>query len=340
MDWLGLGKQIFTFGSTGFDIGSDIANSLNFLGVFNNDTYNDVTPLRSINLTYASTTHSTMPLSANNEMINCGTMDQREDVIWGVLSLLVVFLPGAILGMDFILSYGWCGSDWCRWCLSFLMMPVIPLFSVVFPGFVLLMPLIAIFQICRKKKVDQQYQTMITQYIGMESSMESTSQLLLQLFTLLNGYPSTLLQKVTMVASFFQIARCSILSDIEMKIETMKGKALTFKESLIETIYRLPLYASTIIFRIVSLCLAMAYLRYYSIIPMTFLFVIQTIITWERYKKQDYEDAMISETFKLVVCNIGVVTAHGTVMRIDGNTDRKPVEDENDIVKFIKNVTL
>ena len=45
MDWLGLCKHTFTFGSTGFDIVSDVANSLNFLGVFNKNTYNNITSL-------------------------------------------------------------------------------------------------------------------------------------------------------------------------------------------------------------------------------------------------------------------------------------------------------
>ena len=183
----------------------------------------------------------------------------------------------------------------------------------------------------------------MTKEIALESSIESTSQLLLQLFTLLNGYQCTSLQKVTIIASFFQIARCSILDDIEIKIELMGGKALTFKESLIETIYRGPLYASTIIFRIGSLCLDMAYLRYYSLIPMTILLAIQSSITWKRSNKMKGRSTKDSRTVQvgkntvqvtnamfLVVCNIGVVTAYVS----DG------VENEKDIVLFITHSTM
>ena len=96
MDWLGLGKHVFNFGSTSFDIGSDIANSLNFLGVYNNDTYTNITSASLTNLTCPITSHPTMPLSVTNETNLCATMDQREDYIWGMLSLGIVFLPGII----------------------------------------------------------------------------------------------------------------------------------------------------------------------------------------------------------------------------------------------------
>ena len=96
MDWLGLGKYTFTFGSTAFDIGSDITNSLNFLGVFNKDTYTNTTLRPSNYLTYLNATDSTMPLCATQKITDCAAMDQRQDLIWGILSLSIIFLPGAV----------------------------------------------------------------------------------------------------------------------------------------------------------------------------------------------------------------------------------------------------
>ena len=130
-------------------------------------------------------------VSATNEMICCVTTDQREDGIWGVLSLLIVFLPGAIMGIGAMLGQIF-DIDWC--CAIFYLILGIPLPSVGFPLIVLLIPLFSIFQKCRKEEVDQEFQTIITQAIGLESSIESTSQLLL------NGYHSTSPQKITIVA--------------------------------------------------------------------------------------------------------------------------------------------
>ena len=81
MNWMGLGKHSFTFGSTIFDIGSDIANSLNFLGVWNNDTYNNSTSLSITDVTHPITTNLTLLLTANNGLRECATIGERQDLI-------------------------------------------------------------------------------------------------------------------------------------------------------------------------------------------------------------------------------------------------------------------
>ena len=337
MDWLGLGKHLFNFGFTSFDIGSDIANSLNFLGVFNNDKYTNITSISFTNLTYPITSNPTMPLSVTNEMNLCPTIDQREDYIWGMLSLGIVFLPGII----------WSSSDITKaiynrnWRLLVCWIILQPMLSLIFPLALLFLQFGAILLKCFQFEVDQEFQLQITRFAATQSSIESTFQLLLQLFTLLNGYQSTLLQKVAIVTSFFQIGRCSVLNDIETKINRMGGKELSFKESLLETIYRLPLYSSTIIFRIGSLCLTMAYLRYFSLIPIAILVVVQSLITWKRCKKlkntrNDTQESLY-QTVQLVVANIGVIKAYGMHVEDPYN---KLSEDEKDVAQFIKHSTI
>ena len=327
MNWMDLAKHSITLGSTIFDIGSDIANSLNFLGVFNNDTYINITASSINNVTSPTTNTSKTPICAPNEIIRCETTDQRYDFIWGILSLVIVFLPGAFLGVSEVLKSI---SD-KKWRRVFLVLVAgIPLLSVAVPFWLMYIQLLAIIKTCRKKEVSQSEKLLIIQSAGFESSIESTLQLLLQLFTLLNGYPGTLIQAVTIAASFFQIARCSIRNDIETKIFMIGGKELPFKESVKETIYRLPLYASTIIFRIGSLCLVIAYLRYFSLIPIATLVVIQTIITWKRCSK-----LKLHKTFQLVVSNIGSVNAYSRFQ-----TDTTVAEDEKDVVKFIKDSAI
>jgi len=84
----------------------------------------------------------------------------------------------------------------------------------------------------------------LTGVTNLEASVESVGQLCLQLFTILYGYPSGLIQKITIATSFIQIARCAILNDIEAKLG-VDDKTLTFVESLWETLQRLPAYVST-----------------------------------------------------------------------------------------------
>ena len=345
MDWLGLGKHSFTFGSTLFDIGSDIANSLNFLGVFNNDTYNEIVVRTLTNLTDPTTTYSTTHLRATIELIHCETSDQGQNFIWGVLSFGIVLLPGALAGLIATIreihDRNWGNAS------SFLILGI-PLLSVVLPFLVLLMPLFSIIQKCKKCEVDQRYQLEMNRYIAWESSIECTSQLTLQFFTLFNGYQGTPLQKVTIVASFFQIARCSMLNEIETKTYIMGGRPMKFTESIIETAQRLSLYVSTIIFRAGSLCIAMAYLRYYSLIPMAILLVVQSSISWARCKNMEDSTLGMHHTFKvmggiristtriitaflLVIVNLGVITGYGLATKVG---------DEKDVVQFIKHSTI
>ena len=232
-----------------------------------------------------------------------------------------------------------------------------PICSVGFPFVFLSIQLKAIINTFRNIKIDQEDQLRITQFTGFEAAIESTLQLILQLFIIFTGYPSSILQKVTVAASLFQIARCSILNDIETKIGMMKINELSIKESLKETIYRLPLYASTIIFRVGSIVLTTAYLRLFALIPIAILFVTQTTITWTRYKKLDDKGFALKLTLQLVVSNIGVVNAIGIL-----NTTKKqppwrsvlqlvtyPLgidvlekldEKEEDVVRFIRNSSL
>ena len=330
MSWLGLAKHIFGFTSSAFDVGSDIANSMNFLGAFNyNTTYNSITSLALTNVTHPISSNATMRLSATSEMSLCATMDEREDLIWGILSLVIVFMPGFIFGttmtIQFILE-----DDWCYLFLFTLL--AIPIISVGFPFLFLWYQLLIIVRIWRNDGIDK-LKTQITQFLGFEATVESTPQLLLQLFTIFNGYHSTLVQEVAMAASFFQIARCSILNDIETKIAIVHGKELSFKNSLLSTIYRLPMYASTIIFRVGSLAITMAYFRYLSLIPIAILLVTQTMIAWTRYKKlRGAIDNTKQLTLLLVASNVGGVDALPL--------GSKHAEEDQNVVHFIKNSTL
>ena len=103
MNWLGLFKHIFTFGSSAFDVGSDVANGLNFIGVFNdNDTHKTITSTNLTSLTNPIANTSEVLMSATNDIINCTAIRQREDQIWGMLSLGIVCLPGFIAGIILI----------------------------------------------------------------------------------------------------------------------------------------------------------------------------------------------------------------------------------------------
>jgi len=61
-------------------------------------------------------------------------------------------------------------------------------------------------------------------------------------------------------------------------------KDLSFKETIIYTIKILPCYGTTIIFRVLSFSLTIAFLRGWSAIPIMILLIELTIITIDKYK--------------------------------------------------------
>ena len=149
MDWFGLGKHTFTFSSSLFDIGSDITNSLSFLGVFNPNTSTNITLLNFPNSTHQLTNSSLNSLCTINEITDCMDRDYREDVIWGIMSLAILFLPGYFSGISTAMEEIH-EKDYCDAAL------VILFATVCFPFILFSFQLMAIIHILQKKKVSQE----------------------------------------------------------------------------------------------------------------------------------------------------------------------------------------
>ena len=167
-----------------------------------------------------------------------------------------------------------------------------------------------------------------------EAALESTGQLLLQLFTLCNGYHSSTIQKITICSSFFQIGRSVILQDIETKLWIKRESPLSFGQSLIETLKRIPIYVSNIIFRIGSLAVAMSYLRLYSIIPISILLLELGWISWNRIRKLSNKERAIILVPQLMASNLGVLNSYAFDQGC-GSGYGKEDEKEEDIKKFV-----
>ena len=144
------------------------------------------------------------------------------------------------------------------------------LLSFTFPVVFLVLQLINIGKICLRQEVCNDHKMYLTMLTNVEASIESCSQLLLQLFIIFYGYSPGLLQRLTILASLIQLAKCSIAYDIERNTKDLK-KEMKLTALLIEFVKRLPCYSSTIVFRIMSICLTMAFLRKWSIIPLSLL---------------------------------------------------------------------
>ena len=178
---MALAKHTIALGSSSFDMGSDLVNGLTFLEYFvptneNSSSFNSSFSIENnINKTVVI---SEVPSEYNED---------RVHQIWGILSVLLIFVPGIVYGFPEMIS------DICKrkWYNAFSVL----FFCIFFPVVFIFIQLYAIIKICRKKEVSQVIQTSITSMTAAEAGLESTGQLMLQIFTILNGFPSNWIQK-------------------------------------------------------------------------------------------------------------------------------------------------
>ena len=334
MHFAALGKHTLTFSSSLFDVVSDVINSLNFMGYYKNSTQIDVRltdETKDSNSSILYHNHSNVcSLTFGSDVEENGAVHQ----IWGIVSMILVFLPGIISGFLLVVIMFFETVSRCN-CKMFGYALIALLISLTFPFVFLFGQLVAIVMLLfGKEKSVSEYQFFITAITNIEASVESVGQLCLQLFTILYGYPSGLIQKITIATSFIQIARCAILNDMEARFKLV-DKRLTCVESLWETISRLPAYISTIIFKVASLVLTMACLRVYAIIPIALMVSELILISWIRVKNNKEWHKKILVGCCLVFSNIGVVNSYTLF-----NNEVEKKERDEEIINFVRRSSI
>ena len=238
-------------------------------------------------------------------------------------------MPGFVFFFPFLIS-ALGNKDWQ-------LTTMFTFFILFFPFAFIFYQFHGIFETCCKREVTQFYQTTVTRMTSAEAAIESTGQLILQLFTVMNGYPSDLIQIITICSSFFQIARSVILQDIEQKIWIKSEESLTFCQTLIETLKRIPIYVPVIIFRTGSLVVTMVYLRSYAIISISLLLIEIGYVSWTRFRKSQYRISALQYTSQITISNIGVPNSYAFAQC---DISRDDEEDETVITFLIQSMLL
>ena len=262
---MGIAGQLFsalsTLFSSSFDIGSDMVNSLDFLG------YNASTNLAQT----VSDTLSTIIEQGNSSIFDAAGADNTTDTsqkyeehrIWGIVGISVIFLPGIIAVQPLF---------WVQINIkSYKMALLLFLAGLVYPLTLVFMAFTSILCTFKKEKF---FLEMTIMLVGVEAFFESFPQMVLQGFTIIYGYEVTTVQLIAISGSFVLLARTCIVFDLQML-----DKDLSFKQSMIHTIRILPTHVVTITFRVISFSLTLAFLREWSAIPILVLYIELVIIT-------------------------------------------------------------
>ena len=285
------GAEVFsattTFCASNFDIGSDLINSLDFLGYNVSRTLSDSLP-KSFLLRHNLT--SVRMIDETNEADSREIYDVHQ--IWGALGILIMFLPGLVM-IPLALAYLIHGRNAFKETYSELEFDAAAstkshkyeVLGVIFgvcanlfyPIAMICASFASLSKACRGK--GSELQTLSTWMVGHEAFLESFPQILLQCFTIAYGYDVTTVQRVTIIASFFLLARVAIMFDF-----LWEDKERDFKDTIIHTAKRLPAHVTTIIFRICAFTLTMIFLREWAVITILVLYLEILAISYIRFQ--------------------------------------------------------
>ena len=331
---MGYGANLFsastTFSASTFDIGSDLINALDFLGHNVSSTVSD--GLRNV----FTSRHNFNTKDIFNGTITAEFKPTHEaHAIWGMLGIAIMFFPGFITIPPYML--GILRERNILWKIDlsqkdlrsfrptdskldgiagFIFVLCVMLFYPIAMILVAFVSLINAFG----GKVSQ-LNTMSTMMIGNEASSESFPQILLQCFAIANGYDVTTVQKITIFASFLLLARVAIVHDL-----MGENKALSFKQTMMHTVKRLPAHVATIMFRVSAFTLTLVFLREWAAIPICALYLELLTITYMRY--QNVKDPVIC--FRAIwyksISNLAVLNVY-TLVDTEMDEGDKPSEE-------------
>lgn len=310
-----------TLCSTSFDIGSDLVNSLDFLGYCVSDT---IAGAVSGSLSASMECENSSSLQEGSYLNSTETSEKCEEhKIWGTLGILLIFLPGIIAPIPFIVVV-----IFKRGYLTALKFFVGGLF---YPITLILFAFTSVFQAFKDE--DDAYKWTV-QMVGAEAFFESFPQMILQGYTILYGHDVTNVQKVTIVASFVLLARTSIVFGLAIESSIIDEK-LSLKDSMIYTMKVLPTHVTTISFRVLSFSLTIAFLRGWSCIPIFVLYMELMLLTYYRCRDEEKRQ-MLWPLWEVPFSNLSVINAHN----LASTRTKKDIENAVKFVDFSSILTF
>ena len=281
MCWSLLKDVLWPIATSWFDVFSDLTNALDLLGVSVSNPSND------------------------NETVTANVTVPSIDIIWGCCGLGIMFLPGLFLTLTpyvFMKGTRLAMKTWQTKQFEYLREMILTLLGLIFfPVSVFLLQLLSLL-ICADENSETRYKHVLATLVAAEAYFESFPQILLQLFTIINGRGATGIQIVCMSASFVFLAKTSIGFDMGAYNIDLK----TWKDKIAYHLRVLPLYTTCCIFRCMSFALTFSYLRYWSIIP-TVAYVLAMMLITAKVVSFDVDIVYALTLSNMGMVNVGMV---------------------------------
>ena len=308
-------KQLFTAILSTLDIGSDLVNSLDFIGYNASETItNSVEDFMESNgknfnvMGKLNTFNNIIQMESGiNGTTNNYPIDENVLMLWGLIGIGTMFLPGIVA---FLLS---CRHD-----------GYVALSYLLFPVAIIIFQFYTIFTLKGGK-----HQPYIAIGIALEAFFESFFQLVLQIYTILYGYTITGKQIVAMCFSFFILSKASVDLDMEMF-----DRSVNITKTIGIYLQLVPGYAANICFRSMAFGITFAFLKIWSLFPMTLLFIELSIVCCICFCGTKRDNVGFSTYLPLIMTNLGVTNVG--LIGASKYVKEKEKEDDQDIDAYKK----
>ena len=287
-----------------FDVLSDFLLSLDFIGL-------------------------SLKLKIAKEAFNITMNEPEIHPTWGYITMGIMFLPGLIIWP--ILIYMSIVVRNKKYALiGLFLIPLFPFAMIVFQ-------ISQIVSFCKHRVQYKEVTSLAMILTGTEAFWESVTQMVFQGYTILNGLYSDS-QMISITASFLTLSYTSILFDV-----AMTTKDLTASETFFHILSTIPCYLSTIVYRVMSLSISIAFLRPFSIIPISFLIIELSILSYDRYKNLPLhvKGGKFIPIYISTLTNLGVLNSINMNEYFNANEDgRMTPECIEACKKFIKRSSI
>ena len=259
-----------------FDVGSDVVNGIDMIrgSLFS-----------LISGEVSNTSSITVLQNITNNTSNITSQD--NDLIWGSLSIAIIFLPGIPVAL---FTYFYDVKKIKSYPKFFATLFAYPVYNII----------TQFMFICKHDNRGKQVSAQ--RYMSCEGFFEACPQLILQGFTILYGREITEVQTVSMIISLCSLANAGI--QLDAVVNTSSGSPPTGLNKVLYTLSVLPIFLLCIVFRALSLVLIAGFLRYYAIIPVTVIFIILVVISKMKISYSKYWE----NTILRACANIGTMT--------------------------------
>ena len=263
-----------------------------------------------------------------------------ERITCGYVSLAIVILPGVIKALKNLAKHVK-NQEYRK-------IPTI-IFYLPYPLYILFIQLRAL---CRPK--NEKYQHSLIRGLSMEAFYESFPQLVLQLLTIIYRYPNSTIQNISIIFSFVQLAKTVMLldsskpklfehkryqTDIEegatnaeednqSKEHCCSRACETLMNGIKYIFWIMPLYVTSVLYKVAAFTLTIAYLRLWSCATMLLL-IIELVVLAKCSGLGDCASWMYPVFSNFFIVNIGGVD-------IEQKEKEKTIKDMNKMYKFAK----